>query len=350
MAGVAAADRIDSGETERNAFGRPVDLTRLGAAMGKVRTAPRGAGTERPSVPRPRLPPPPVDRAELLAELGLGPGIVLPASAVPVARRNRLLWPALIVGVIAVVVILQPWTVGQTAHTPNIIQAFPASALAAPLAQPAGSPLRFNGPPATREPAPQALPGASAIARDFRTPPLPPAPSGPSPDVEGPEPERPDIPSYLGAPQSPLPVAIAAAPPASALASSTVDAAPGSLPGVPGRSIAPERRPEPRPAMRAFTLNDPEKLRVVIHYPVTSGAAASRAVAERLRAAGAGEVEVRIVRFDVETPSVRYFRVGDRTASEAIRHLAFADRPARVADFTRYDPAPRPGTIELWVP
>ena len=66
---------------------------------------------------------------------------------------------------------------------------------------------------------------------------------------------------------------------------------------------------------------------------------------------------VRPVPFRIGPGSVRYFFAGD--LGEARRLLAsfndYLGRQARPAargpvDFTRYDPKPQPGTIELWIP
>jgi len=91
------------------------------------------------------------------------------------------------------------------------------------------------------------------------------------------------------------------------------------------------------------------RARVVIHHPSSSGEAVSQAVASRLRNAGAGEVEIRRVPFGIDQESIRFFFGADRGVSEDIGTLIAPERRAEVQDFTHYAPAPRRGTVEIWL-
>ena len=99
--------------------------------------------------------------------------------------------------------------------------------------------------------------------------------------------------------------------------------------------------------------------RVVIHYGVASasGAALARSIAASLAGDGFGEPELRAVPHNVGTTSIRYFRAADRAAAERLVAtarplLTEAGRaaPTTPIDFTDYQPLPRPGTLEIWVP
>lgn len=99
--------------------------------------------------------------------------------------------------------------------------------------------------------------------------------------------------------------------------------------------------------------------RVVIHYGVASasGAALARSIAASLAGHGFGEPELRAVPHNVGTTSIRYFRAADRAAAERLVAtarplLTEAGRaaPSTPIDFTDYQPLPRPGTLEIWVP
>lgn len=138
---------------------------------------------------------------------------------------------------------------------------------------------------------------------------------------------------------APDPVSPAPARPAPAL---TVQAPAGSPPA------APVARTEDRATARPRTL---AQARVVIHYPERRGAIRPEALAERLRAAGAAEVETRAVARSVERLSVRYFHPADRAVSDRVGLLAGGeDGQAGVTDFTFYRPRPRAGTVEIWLP
>ena len=102
----------------------------------------------------------------------------------------------------------------------------------------------------------------------------------------------------------------------------------------------------------------PASPRVFVHYSASGAtdAALAQSLAERLRQEGFAVAGVRAVPFSIGAGSVRYFFAGD--LGEARRLLAsfndYLGRQARPAargpvDFTRFDPKPMPGTIELWI-
>lgn len=98
---------------------------------------------------------------------------------------------------------------------------------------------------------------------------------------------------------------------------------------------------------RARTL---AQARVVIHYPESGGYERSEELVRLLRALGAGEVETRPVRYAVEQQSIRYFHAADREVSGVIGDLVGGGGRATVSDFTFYQPSPRGGTVEVWLP
>jgi hypothetical protein len=115
--------------------------------------------------------------------------------------------------------------------------------------------------------------------------------------------------------------------------------------------VLPPRSLGPGPAV-------PGSARLFIHHSVADPAAAARAraLAQRLQQRGASVVIVRPVPFGIRGLSVRYFHGTDRPGAAAVLAdaaafagdgQAAADRPT---DFTGFEPAPRPGTIEIWLP
>ncbi|WP_138464497.1 hypothetical protein [Poseidonocella sp. HB161398] len=129
---------------------------------------------------------------------------------------------------------------------------------------------------------------------------------------------------------------------------------------MPARPVAAAASPVPRPrplqaelaaaagAAMERALAPIAAARVVIHH--AAGSEAPRALAGKLRQAGAGEVEIRKVGFPVRSPSVRYFRAGDREKAAAACRLSFGTCRDELADFTGYRPLPRAGTVEVWLP
>ena len=98
--------------------------------------------------------------------------------------------------------------------------------------------------------------------------------------------------------------------------------------------------------------------RVVIHH---GGDAESREVAQRLadqlRRANYGTVEIKAVPLEIGTASVRFFHAKDRLAAQRLVNalgpfLVWQGRAAPIApiDFTDYRPLPSPGSLEIWLP
>lgn len=135
-------------------------------------------------------------------------------------------------------------------------------------------------------------------------------------------------------------------------------------PEPPSDVLAPETlapsAPAPVPPTRAAP-RDPAVVpstRVVIHH---GGDAESREVAQRLadqlRRANYGTVEIKAVPFEIGSASVRFFRAEDRLAAQQLVNalgpfLLWQGRAAPTApiDFTDYRPLPRPGSLEIWLP
>jgi hypothetical protein len=100
--------------------------------------------------------------------------------------------------------------------------------------------------------------------------------------------------------------------------------------------------------------------RVFIHHSANDRAAAARAaaLASELQDQGASAVAVRSVPFGIRGLSVRYFHPGDRGSAAQVLDLtkgalaedATASAPSSPSDFTSFSPAPRLGTIEVWLP
>jgi hypothetical protein len=99
--------------------------------------------------------------------------------------------------------------------------------------------------------------------------------------------------------------------------------------------------------------------RVFIHH--TAGGALDTMLAQRvagyLNREGVPVVDIRPVRMEIRSGSIRYFRADDAPAAREIGDAMgglFADNPVlaprRVLDFTHYEPKPRPGTVEIWLP
>ena len=98
--------------------------------------------------------------------------------------------------------------------------------------------------------------------------------------------------------------------------------------------------------------------RVVIHH---GDDAESREVAQRLadqlRRANYGTVEIKAVPLKIGSASVRFFHAADRLAAQQLVNalgpfLVWQGRAAPIApiDFTDYRPLPSPGSLEIWLP
>lgn len=101
----------------------------------------------------------------------------------------------------------------------------------------------------------------------------------------------------------------------------------------------PPAAPEAGPAVVGSAV-------VYIHAPVTVGGDAVARAADRVAEATGLAVSVREpVTFKVSATNVRYFHEADRAAAADV-----AERlSARLRDFTSFEPAPDPGTIEVWL-
>ncbi|HEX6012034.1 MAG TPA: hypothetical protein VFY87_09595 [Geminicoccaceae bacterium] len=219
-----------------------------------------------------------------------------------------------------------------------------------------GLALYTLGRPPVHESAPQPTPA---------TP--PPAPAEERPPVATPPPERsaePPAPTTAAPPPPPAAVEetplvreligdplVAPEPPA------TLRPRGGPDLGLSPAELEPEAAaPAPAPAPQAAV---PGQDRIFIHHRASDAASAGLAdrLAEALQRQGSGIVVIRSVPFGIGRPSVRYFHAGDRAAAEALvraaRPALSADgyaAPGAPSDFTHYRPAPRPGTLEIWLP
>lgn len=120
--------------------------------------------------------------------------------------------------------------------------------------------------------------------------------------------------------------------------------------------------PHPRPAAAPATATPPAlagATRVFVHHFTADEAGAAMAVrlAERLRSQGIEVAAIRRVPFGIPAASVRYFYPADRDAAQRLVGLAGPlltaggrASPRLPGDFTHYQPKPRPGTVEVWIP
>lgn len=133
-------------------------------------------------------------------------------------------------------------------------------------------------------------------------------------------------------------------------------ALPADEPVAVGAGRAEVAVPEPAPITEPATATAAP--RVFVHYSSAQPGAADAAadVAGRLRAEGFIVADIRAVPMRIETASVRYFYDADRGNAEALHDaLGGVLRPrgfsaGDLKSMTGYDPAPRRGTLEVWVP
>jgi hypothetical protein len=113
----------------------------------------------------------------------------------------------------------------------------------------------------------------------------------------------------------------------------------------------------PMPVARPTTLGETQaaaridtvgiaRAHIVVHHSA-GNAAAAETVAGRLEAAGAGQVEIREVGFEIRSPNARYFHADDAPIARDAAVLARAVLPT--SDFTHFEPAPEPGTIGIYL-
>lgn len=149
------------------------------------------------------------------------------------------------------------------------------------------------------------------------------------------------------APEPPAGQAAAATPPEPIAAPPEILAEPEVAAAEPEEAVAP---PDVAPA-----AGGP---RVFVHYSTSQAGAdeAAADVARELRERGFAVADIRAVPGRIETASVRYFHSGDRGDAEALHDalgVALRGRGFSAGDLksmTDYRPAPRRGTIEVWVP
>lgn len=223
-----------------------------------------------------------------------------------------------------------------------------------PSAMPTLPPL--PKPEASLPPEPEPSPPPASDAELLGAPLLAPEPSlrAPLPPLTAPPLPAPPAASRAATPSIPAPRA--ALPPEPKLPP-VREPAPAPTP-MPAPTLAPEPAPAPEPASsRAAGVPLPGEPRLFIHYTAGDEAAATRAreLAVRLEERGAALVVTRSVPFAVRGLSIRYFHAQDRAGAAAVvvDAAAFAGRtpaPAGPSDFTDFTPAPRLGTIEIWLP
>jgi hypothetical protein len=80
-------------------------------------------------------------------------------------------------------------------------------------------------------------------------------------------------------------------------------------------------------------------------------------LADQLRRAGYGTVEIKVVPLEIGSASVRFFHAGDRLLAQQLVNalgpfLVWQGRaaPTTPVDFTDYRPLPSPGLVEIWLP
>jgi hypothetical protein len=202
------------------------------------------------------------------------------------------------------------------------------------------------------QPAPAVPPPASVEERALVATPPERDPGPPTPTTAAPPPspaaapveETPPIRDLIGDPL------VAPEPPATVRPRGGPDL--GLSPAEP-EAEAPVAAPEPEPQAAL-----PGEDRIFVHHRAGDAASAGLAdrLAEELQRRGSGIVVIRSVPFGIGRPSVRYFHAGDRAAADALVQAAQAvlgtgadAAPQAPSDFTDYRPAPRPGTLEIWL-
>ncbi|TCZ66573.1 coiled-coil domain-containing protein [Roseicella aquatilis] len=112
-------------------------------------------------------------------------------------------------------------------------------------------------------------------------------------------------------------------------------------------AIPPIAAPVPRP-LRAETASGSP--RVFIHHRAGSaaGTEAASVLADTVREGGFEVPDIRPASSVPSQRSVRYFHAAD--AAAAARLAGRLGRGWAIQDFRGFDPAPAPGTLEVWVP
>ena len=165
---------------------------------------------------------------------------------------------------------------------------------------------------------------------------------------------------------SALPAAIevaAARPPidltAQTMARDRVGEAPPEIPAAVGAGSEDGFEPAPvAPPQAAEPATMGGRPRVFVHYSASQqgGADTAAAVAQSLRGQGYTVADLRAIPESIATASVRYFFAADRADAEALHDALGAALRGRgfsagdLKSMAGYDPAPRRGTLEVWVP
>jgi hypothetical protein len=145
-------------------------------------------------------------------------------------------------------------------------------------------------------------------------------------------------------------------------ASRSPDRAPPAA-AAPGRTM-PDAGPGPQVARAAASsgarpLPAAGAIRIFIHHVKgrSRDAALAQRLADRLRSQGFTVADIRPVDFAIGKPSVRYFFEQDHDGSERLvealgRYFKRAPflAPEHASDFTHFEPKPRPGNVEVWLP
>jgi hypothetical protein len=204
------------------------------------------------------------------------------------------------------------------------------------VAQPPPAPTASLEPPASAAPPPSAPPAADpeVVAELPRTPPVP---------VLRPAPERPPA-DLAAAPAAERPVA---PPPARQRLAPPVLAAPAAVAPPPRQAAAPPLAVVPN-APRVFILHTAAR---------SMDALLAHQLAQRLERRGIRVADILPVPGRVVGGGVRYFRPEDRELARRLlsdlSRLLDGDptyTPSGVQDFTRFEPKPEPGTLEVWLP
>jgi hypothetical protein len=284
----------------------------------------------RAAPPRPPPPPPLPSEEEETVRPGLTPaGVVVPLEPPPTRARRPMVGDDSD----------DEWTEADEAAEPPERRRWMPLVLAWLLAAVGGFAVAYLGVtllaerPSEVVPPPISALAAPSVAVPPASEPSPPIAEPPAPPVTEPAPQ-----DSLGPPlEAPEPSGLA-----------------------PALAPLPESEPRAAPAEPALQLEDPPtaplpgEVRVFIHHSAGDAAAASRAraLAQRLQERGTRTVIIRQVPFGVRGVSVRYFHDADR--APAARALEVTQQmfggAAAPSDFTTFQPAPRPGTIEVWLP
>ena len=212
------------------------------------------------------------------------------------------------------------------------------------------APQEPERPPAgTEAVAPEPVDAApSELATALRAPAAEPVAPPPSPG-----PVVPPLARLQAPPPPEQTLAVAVAPPGTAEVATALPAIQSNPP-----PVEPTSGPAAGDPAQVLPAGVTASARVFIHYSEGSPASAARAakLARMLADRGFEVVDIRPVPFEIGQPSVRYFFDDNRTAADQVAELSSAlPQLSGLAqrgptDFTRYQPKPQPGTLEVWLP